>query len=156
MRTDIVYSEVITAETTLGEFSATLIADNPELVAGTQLSIIVYRQELIEGVPRASMKAYELTLDPMASTSPLNDRFDGEVTFGGGGFLAVTFARQPQGAALIWSYSADGKGIRVSTQDVILIGSQDVYNEWSSDTKAAQARESYGEDAEHFLESGDL
>lgn len=156
LRTGLVYSEMITAETTLGEFSATLIADNPELVDGTQLSVILYTQELIEGVPRAFMNAYEVTLDSTASTSPLNARFDGAITFIGGGMLGVNFGALPQGVAMIKSYSADGKGIRVSTQDVILVGSQDIYNEWSSDTKAAQARESYGEDAEHFLESGDL
>ena len=156
LRTGLVYSEQITAETTVGEFSAVLLADNPGLVEGTQLSVIAYTQELIEGVPRAFMNAFEVTLDPTASTEPLNARFDGAITFTGGGVLNVQFATQPQGVAIIKSYSADGKGIRVSTQDVILIGSQDVYNEWTSDTKAAQARESYGEDDEHFLESGDL
>lgn len=156
LRTNIKYTEAITAETTVGEFSAVLIADNPELIEGTQFSIITYSQELVDGVPRAFMNAQEITLDVSASTQRLEDKFEGINIQVSNSLLAFSFDVQPQGVAMMKSYSADGKGIRVSTQDVILIGSQDIYNEWSSDTKAAQARESYGEDAEHFLESGDL
>lgn len=156
LQTNLIFTESVSLDMSVGEFSANLIADNPELVEGMQLSIITYTQELIEGVPRAFMNAIELTLDITASTVNLGDKLQGMTISSTGGTIAFGFNRQPQGVALIWSYSADGKGIRVSTQDVILIGSQDVYNEWSSDTKAAQARESYGEDAEHFLESGDL
>lgn len=156
LQTNLNYTEELTLDTTVGEFSAVLIADNPELKEGMQLSVIMYTQELIEGVPRAFMRAIEVTLDISASTTDLGAIFDGVNLSSTGGKLAFGFTRQPQGVALIWSYSADGKGIRVSTQDVLLIGSQDVYNEWTSDTKAAQARESYGEDPEHFLESGDM
>ena len=154
--TSLKYTEQITGETSVGEFAATIIADNPEIAEMTQLSIIAYTQEIVDGIPRVYMTAYEVTLDPKNSTEGLFNHFGGSMVGVTNNFVSFSVPVINGGVAVLKSYSADGKGIRVSTQDVIFIGSQDVYNEWSSDTKAAQARESYGEDPEHFLESGDL
>lgn len=156
IRTSIICDMNIDDNTSVGEFAAEVLSANPEITPMTQISVIVYSQELVEGIPRATMNAYEVTLDPTDSASNLRAKFEGITISSAGERLQFALTGSMNGVAVLKSYSADGKGIRVSTQDVLLFGSQDIYNEWTGDTKAAQARESYGEDPEHFLESGDL
>lgn len=154
--TNIVMEMSIDNETTVGEFAANVLADNPTILPMSQISVIIYTQELVDGVPRMYMKAYEVTLDPTNTQEKLFDHFEGLTLVNAYDHFGFTKPTGNGGIVVMLSYSADGKGIRVSTQDVIFFGSQDLYNEYSSGSHAAQARESYGEDAEHFLESGDL
>lgn len=140
----------------VGGFTSDLIAKNPWLREGMQLSFIKWEQVVEGAIPRVYMTAYEITLDTLDDRhldevlpSGLLTDVDGQLAFSVG-------ASGNGGATALLSYSADGKGIRTSTQKIWLFGSGDLYNEYSSAQAAARARESYGEDAEHFLDSGDM
>lgn len=140
----------------VGDFASDLLEHNPWMIEGMQISFIKWEQVVEGAIPRVYMSAYEITLD-------LNDtrRLDavlpeGLLTVVDGQLAFFVGASGNGGVTALLSYSADGKGIRTSTQKIFLYGSGDLYNEYSSNQASARARESYGEDAEHFLDSGDM
>lgn len=146
----------ISASSTVGQLATQILAQFPNILPMSQLSFIRYIQVLESGVPKVQMDAYEITLDT-ADTSLITSKMGGETLTSGTGALNWAIpAGTSGGIAIILSYSADGKGIRVSTQDVQLFGDTDIYDDYTSADNAANARESYGEDEEFFLESGDL
>lgn len=146
----------ISGTTTVGELATQIIANYPEILPMSQLSFIRYVQVLESGLPKVQMDAFEITLDP-ADSSFISSKMGNETLTSGQGALMWNIPQGMSGGiAIILSYSADGKGIRVSTQDVQLFGNTDIYDEYTSADNAANARESYGEDEEFFLESGDL
>lgn len=136
--------------------SSILLAQNPWMKEGMQISVILYEQVVEDGIPRAYMSVSEMTID-RTDESSLSEHFRDVHLAAVNNELVINLPASGNGGAVaLLSYSADGGGIKVSTQRIALYGSQDVYNEYTSSEAAAQARESYGEDAEHFLESGDL
>lgn len=146
----------ITENTTVGQFATQILANYPDILPMSQLSFIRYVQVLESGVPKVQMDAYEITLDT-ADSSLLSSKMPGESIEAYQGALNwIIPSGMSGGIAIILSYSADGKGIRVSTQDVQMFGDTDIYDDYTSADNAANARESYGEDEEFFLESGDL
>lgn len=146
----------IGAQSTVAQLTAGLTENYPWILPMMQLSFIVYVQVLDGGVPKVQMDAYEITLDP-EDTSLVSSKLGGMTLQSGQGALNWALPSGTSGGfAIILSYSADGKGIRVSTQDVMQYGDTDIYDEYTSDDNAAGARESYGEDEEFFLESGDM
>lgn len=156
LRIELLYSLQISQSTTVGEFASTLLASNPWILPLSQLSFIDYIQVTDAGVPKVQMDAVEITLD-VNDTTTLNSKFGGDVlSVSQGAIQWLNTQGREGGKAVILSYSADGKGIRVSTQDVQLYGDQSIYEDYTSADNAANARESYGEDEEYFLESGDL
>lgn len=146
----------ITQASTVAQLTAGLTEAYPWILPMSQLSFICYIQVLDAGVPKVQMDAFEVTLDPQ-DTSLVSSKLGGTSLESGQGALNWTLPSGTSGGfALILSYSADGKGIRVSTQDVAQYGDLDIYEEYTSADNAAGARESYGEDEEFFLESGDM
>lgn len=150
-----VSAQTLAGETVAG-FTSDLLANNPQLKEGMQLSYIVWKQVVEDAIPRVYMSAYEVTLNTL-DESTLASHFPGITLDVDDGQVQIIHPASTNGAVMaMLSYSADGKGIRTSTQNAVLIGSGDLYNEYTSSQAAARARESYGEDAEHFLDSGDL
>lgn len=146
----------VNAQTKVSEFATQVLTKNPWILPMSQLSFILYVQVLDAGIPKLQMEAYEVTLDT-TDESLLSSKLGGNTLSASSGSLIWTLpAGTSGGAAVILSYSADGKGIRVSTQDVELYGDQSIYDDYTSAENAANARESYGEDEEFFLESGDM
>lgn len=146
----------ISSSSTVGQLATEIIAQYPHILPMSQLSFIRYVQVLEAGVPKVQMDAFEITLDP-DDNSLITSKMPGEQLGSGQGALLWTVPQNYSGgAAIILSYSADGKGIRVSTQTVEMFGDTDIYDEYTSADNAAGARESYGEDEEFFLESGDM
>lgn len=141
---------------TVAQLTAGLIEAYPWILPMSQLSFIVYVQVLDGGVPKVQMDAYEITLDPN-DTSLVSNKLGGVGLITGQGALNWALPSGTSGGvAVILSYSADGKGIRVSTQEIMQYGDTDIYDEYISSDNAAAARESYGEDETFFLESGDM
>lgn len=137
-------------------FTSEIIAQNPWLREGMQISFIQWEQVVEGAIPRVYMTAHEITLDTLDDRH-LYDVLPGVTLSVVDGQLAYSVGASGNGGVTaLLSYSADGKGIRTSTQKIWLYGSGDLYNEYSSAQAAARARESYGEDAEHFLDSGDM
>lgn len=140
----------------VADFTSDLLDHNPWMKEGMQISFIKWEQVVEGAIPRVYMSAYEITLDTL-DTRRLNAVLpDGSLSMVDGQLAFSVGASGNGGATALLSYSADGKGIRTSTQKIWLYGSGDLYNEYTSPQAAARARESYGEDAEHFLDSGDM
>lgn len=156
LRLGLGYGYPLAMTDTVATFSEGLIDSNNFIIEGMQLSLISYSQTMVDEVPRVEMVARELTIS-LSDTRTLAEVLPGiELVVDNSILFQVREQNFNGGMVAILSYSADGKGIRVSTQDIIMVGSQNIYNEFTSADNAAGARESYGEDGTFFLESGDM
>lgn len=156
LSTGLAYSTRPDGTYTVAQFTSDIIAENPWLKEGMQISFIIWKQVVEGAIPRVYMEAVEVTLDYL-DDSLMSSHLQGyNISVQDNMFGIFLPDSGNGGATALLSYSADGKGIRTSTQKIWLYGSGDLYNEYSSAQAAARARESYGEDTEHFLDSGDM
>lgn len=148
---------IITSATTVGQISAAIISNNNGIVHGMQLSLIVNLQRAEGNLVRPYIVArtYEMIIDE-TSTELLSKYFpegileikdtDGHPLFYNGSALG-------DGAAtFILSRTISGK-LYVSSQTLRMYGNQSLYAFYTSDAKIKQAIQSYGENAERFLDS---
>lgn len=156
LRTGLLCTTIDMEHETVNALTSELLEYNPWLKEGMQISFIKWEQVVEGAIPRVYMSAYELTLDTLDDRILKDVLPSGLLTNSGDQMAFSVGVSGNGGATALLSYSADGKGIRTSTQKILLYGSGDLYNEYSSSQASARARESYGEDTEHFLDSGDM
>lgn len=143
----------ITAQTLVSDFTENLLAANPWMTEGMQISIIEFVQGVDSGYPRASVIKKEVTLS-RTNTRPLGAYFP-SVLFNvdDEGVLTIDAGwGATSGGTLILSDSTSGR-TKVSTERVWL-DSMTLINTYSSQGQLDQAMESYGVDPTYFLESG--
>lgn len=149
---------VMTAATTVGEFSRAIINNNNGLVEGMQLSLILNIQQVnqVTSIPYIICRAYEVILD-ISSPETLSQYFPDELLASGGGAENILYAdlsEQGSGAAsFILSHTVSAT-TRVSEQSLLMYGSQSIYNQYTSAEAIAAAVASYGENQVNFLDSG--
>lgn len=132
---------IMSEETTVGQFSATVVGNNPDYAYGDQISCYIAQQSVnsVTGVPYVTMKSIELTLDA-ESDELLSDVADAE------GFSVVEGklgASQAIDGGIAWVHSRlsqDGK-TQVSTQRFLVTNS--VLNTYTSESARTAAIVSY-------------
>lgn len=147
----------ITDETTIGELSQAILANNSGIVAGMQLSVIINMQLAAagSGVPYINTRAYELIINEDDTTPVLNAVPDGILESVGttATVLGINTSDLGDGAgAFVLSRTIGGKTY-VSTQSLVFYGSNATYRAFTSPQAVAAAISSYGEGAETFLSS---
>lgn len=146
------------SETSLvGEFSQALIANNPAIREGDQLSLIRVSQQVntSTGYPYIIVRKYELivnstSLNLVANFLPL-DLLSADTQYTGNPLYIETTGRQG-GFAMILSRTIGGKTY-VSSQSLVVVNNDALINRWSSPAAIAAAIASYGESEEAFLSS---
>ena len=144
-------------ETTIGELSQAIIANNSGIVAGMQLSVIINMQLAAagSGVPYINTRAYELIINEDDTTPVLNAVPDGILESVGTTTttLGINTSDLGDGAgAFVLSRTIGGKTY-VSTQALVFYGSNATYRAFTSPQAVSAAIASYGEGAETFLSS---
>lgn len=148
---------IITAGTTVGQFSAAILSSNNQITKGMQLSLVinVQRVTLSGAKPYIVARVYEVILDE-TSTELLSEYFplgmlstldlDGRPLF-------YDASEVGDGCAcFILSHTISGKTY-VSTQSMVMYGSHTLYDYFTSDDQIARAIASYGATDSKFLDS---
>lgn len=143
--------------TTISEFSQKLIAQNPAMRNGDQLSFVRFTQEQDwnTGYPFVQVRKYELVLD-ITSTElvgaylPLD--YISVVNVGTPNQLAVVDSGLSGGFIMVLSRTQGGKTL-VSSQSIITTRMEGIITAFSSAEKLATSIASYGETPDAFLSS---
>lgn len=153
----VISPSLITQNLTIAAFSQDVIANNPAIREGDQLSFVRMTQmtNASTGVPYVVVREYEVIID---STNAANlwDYLPQEYLVSWGGdptYLAVgTAAGKVGGFCMILSRTISGKTY-VSSQRVILVGMDAFITAWSSSAALQSAINSYGVSDDAFLSS---
>lgn len=147
----------LVATTTVGELSTSLLANNPAIHEGDQLSFIKMTQQVNadNGIPYVVVRKYELLVNSTSSQLvkdflPLN--YIGIIQDGNLNRLYVKNSGLAGGFVLILSRTISGKTF-VSSQKIIPVNNAALIAAYSSASALQAAIESYGENAEAFLAS---
>lgn len=147
----------ITPNTTIASFSQTVLANNPAIREGDQLSFVRMTQmsNASTGVPYVVVREYEVIIDS-TNTASLWDYLP-ETYFTTSGsthqYLAVSAqAGKVGGFCMILSRTISGKTY-VSSQRVILVGMDAYIAAWSNSAALQSAIDSYGVSDDAFLSS---
>ena len=147
----------ITSNTTISAFSTAVLANNPAIRLGDQLSFIRMTQmtNASTGVPYVVVREYEVIIDPN-NLGLLGDYWPLEyITVWGGNekYLAVgTATGRSGGFCMILSRTISGKTY-VSSQRVYPVGMDTFIETFSSQAALQSAIESYGVTEDAFLSS---
>lgn len=152
--TSVLVGDTISLSSTVADFSKSLIAENPQIYEGMQLSFIYYLQTLdAQNTPRIQCFAYEITLDTTNTGQIVQDLFPAALIVVQNGALAVNLSSMQGACCFIWSDTTDRGKIRVSSQS--LVHNNDYLIEaYGSSVQYTKAMESYGVDVGVFLQSG--
>lgn len=147
----------ISPDTTIAAFSQDVIANNPAIREGDQLSFVRMTQmtNASTGVPYVVVREYEVIINSTNSAS-LWDYLPVEYFYEWGSdtkYLAVgSSSGKVGGFCMILSRTISGKTY-VSSQRVILVGMNAFIQAWSSQTALQSAIDSYGVSDDAFLSS---
>lgn len=153
----VITSDVLEPLATVANFSQSVIANNPAIREGDQLSFVRMTQmtNASTGVPYVVVREYELIINPN-NTALLYDYFPSGYFSEWGGetkYLAVGSAYGKVGGfCMILSRTISGKTY-VSSQRVILVGMDNYIGAWSNPTALQAAIDSYGVSDNAFLSS---
>lgn len=143
--------------TTIAELSAALIASNPALREGDQLSFIRLTQQTNSntGVPFVVVRKYEVILNSsdlrfFSQYMPIDYITSDDA--GGNNCVVVNDSGNAGGFLLILSRTTGGKTY-VSTQSIIVANNAAMIEAYSSANALQNAIDSYGESTEPFLTS---
>lgn len=152
-RTDIALGKLeIKASTTVAAFTEAVLAVNPHIREGFQLSFISYQQELLPNrLPQVICTAYEVTLDSKEN-SLLRTFLPEFCSQSVDGYIGTNDNISKGCFAYIWSYSGGGKTI-VSTQTLVN-NNTDMIDMFTTFQAYNASIQSYGLDKERFLMSG--
>lgn len=149
--TDIAYPSTITDETTLAQFSRTVIGNNADYLDGDQISAFAVEQKTnaVTGVPYVEVRAYEITLNQLDNDTLIVDLIGNPELFSV--VDGKIGANQVINGAAAWVHSRQtANGTRVSTQR--LVANNPLVATYSSSTALVNAVKSYGgEVGEQFL-----
>ena len=142
---------------TVGEVSAQLLAANPALREGDQLSFIRLTQQTnpVTGVPYVVVRKYEVILNSSSVRFFYNYMPIDYIVFDGGGtthYVEVNDSGNAGGFLMILSRTVSGKTY-VSSQNIIVANNSALIDAYSSSNAQQAAIDSYGESAEPFLTS---
>ena len=146
----------IGAETTVGQLSSAIIKNNNWILAGDQLSFVSYQQYVdSNNTPHVICTAYEVTLN-IASTEILRDYLPEFCsTSSTAGNLGTNTNISIGGFAYILSRNVGGGSLQVSTQQ--LVTNNDILiSQYSGAINVKAAVDSYGVDADNFLDTGSV
>lgn len=158
--TDVKLSITLGANTTVGQLSADIIAQNPQFVAGDNIAFVLFRNWMVTRVefPYASTAYSEITLD-VNSTQLLSaiPSIGGRIQKSSGGFLAIQTvttglydtAHEVGFVAIRTQRSASS--LAVSSQSIVISDSS-ILNQFSGDEWDAFCIASYGLTEEAPLE----
>lgn len=139
----------ITNATTVAEFTEAVVANNPLIHEGVQISCVVYTQSTDSyGTPRVDCRCYEVTLSS-EDTSALRSHLPALVCTSSDGFLSTVSEMPAGGFAYILSELVNGQ-LKVSTQQLVTNNAQ-MITAYSDDRMKNLAMHSYGLDAEVIL-----
>lgn len=144
----------VTATTTIAQLSTALLANNPQLRNGDQISFISYLENYVDGVPYSTCRAFEMPVDTTRTAELISDFLPDflctSVEDGGVHVLANT--NVGAGAfTFVISRTIGGK-IYVSTQSLVCTPSV-TRQHFESAAQEREAIASYGESATDFLDS---
>lgn len=142
-------------DSTLGEVAADLLASNPALRQGDQISFLRFTQLVNEvtGYPYVVLRKYEVLLDPTS-----NDKFYNYMPFGIFSFdstaetpaVVITKTGNSGGCLLVLSRTISGKTY-VSTQSILPVDNEAILAAYSSNQQLEAAIDSYGSSEDAFL-----
>lgn len=148
------------ANTTIGELSAALIANNNGIVNGMQLSLVENFQDVQNNIPRVTTRAYELIIDS-TSTALVSSRISSAsfVTGGTAGAHVLAYDGQTgssaQGILFVLSHTIAGK--TYVSPSTMTMTDPAVYDSYTSSTAVDLAIQSYGSTNETpFLDSSEV
>lgn len=145
---------VINENTTIGQFSAALVANNANIEYGMQLSYVsaVQSTNAQTGYPEVAFGLYEITLSADSNVL-VADFLPVQATNVVDGFLAHGDLVAEGGFAWILSKkTAEGK--LVASPQRLIVTSSDLYAQYSGGSAATRAIDSYGANSEAFLDPG--
>ena len=154
--TDLYIGDLVIGEnTTIGDLSAALIANNNGLVNGMQLSLVENIQEVINNIPRVVCRAYEFIINS-EDTTLLSEKWSsaGLTTYQGSSQNAIAYDTNDGQTAftIILSHTYGGK-THVGASFMVL-NDPAVYQSYISDAAIDLAIQSYGSGNETpFLDS---
>lgn len=139
----------------VGTLTQDLLAVNPGLREGDQLSLIRVTQQVNSdtGIPYIVVRTYEMLLDSQESKAWnlfLPSDIIGASTNGSQDLISVFGNENSGGFAMILSRTIDGKTY-VSTQRMITVNNEALITSYSTNTQLAAAIASYGESEDAFL-----
>lgn len=145
--------DVLDGSYTIGEVSRSIIANNNGIQDGDQISLVVYTQQMQNGVPYVVCRYFEITLDVNSENAVWNTPWLQILNVGSGkGVLAHNYDDTTCAAAFIISRKVGGK-IMTSTEKLVLNASATAfYQQFVSSTQRSAAIASYGEDTTNFLD----
>ena len=137
---------VIGAGTTVGEFSAALIANNADWKAGDQITLFYAEQWMdSEGVPRATMEAWKVVLDTEDDTllwGVVMEAGFASVAANGGYVLGMSKVLQNAGASWVHSRNKSDSSTQVSTQRMRVVS--DILGDYQGYDAMMASAMSYG------------
>ena len=141
---------------TIADLSTMLLDNNNGLLAGDQLSFIIYLQDGNANAPTMICRAFEMVLDETDDT-PVNDIFGDFLNLsyeGANGALTMAFDGQG-GATIVVSREVNGK-LKVSSQSIVLDLAQETFlAQFTTPDARRRAALSYGsEGVQNFLSAG--
>lgn len=136
---------VIDAETTIGELSAALIANNNGIVQGMQLSLIENAQEVVNLIPRVVCRAYEFIINSSDETL-LAEKWSsaGLTTYTGGTSNAIAYDTMQGETAFTFILSHTYGGKTHVGASYMVLNDPAVYESYTSSTAVDLAIQSYG------------
>lgn len=135
----------IGSETTIGELSAALIANNNGVVQGMQLSLIENAQEVVNNIPRVVVRAYEFIINS-SDTTLLSEKWSsaGLTTYTGGTSNAIAYSTQQGETAFTFVLSHTYGGKTHVGASYMVLNDPAVYDSYTSSTAVDLAIQSYG------------
>lgn len=144
----------VTATTTIAQLSTALLANNPQLRNGDQISFISYIENLVDGVPYSTCRAFEMPVDTTRTAELISDFFPAFLcaSIEDGGVQVLANSNVPAGA-FTWVISRTiGGKIYVSTQSLVCTPSV-TRERFETAAQEREAIASYGESETDFLDS---
>lgn len=144
----------VTATTTIAQLSKALLANNPQLRNGDQISFISYLENFVDGIPYSTCRAFEMPVDTTRTAELISDFFPDFLctSIEDGGVQVLANSNVPAGA-FTWVISRTiGGKIYVSTQSLVCTPSV-TRERFESAAQEREAIASYGESETDFLDS---
>lgn len=145
---------VVTATTTIAQLSTALLANNPQLRNGDQISFISYLENYVDGVPYSTCRAFEMPVDTTRTAELISDFFPDFLcaSIEDGGVQVLANSNVDAGA-FTWVISRTiGGKIYVSTQSLVCTPSV-TRERFETAAQESEAIASYGESEINFLDS---
>lgn len=150
-------NSTLTGESSIAAWSGELVANNPGLEYGDQLSFMRYTQMMNQntGSPYVVLRKFEFILDD-ENLQPLSEFWPTDLLqirkVEGNSLITVNHTGNAGGLLMILSRTIKGKTY-VSTQAILPVDNEDIITAYSSQKQYEAAIDSYGSTPDAFLDS---